>query len=135
MLPDLVGIQGICRTPYRTGTSIQDVSVDHCCAYIPVAQQFLHGTDVRPGLKQMGRKRMPQGMTARRLANSCRQNSPVYGALHRARVIVVPARWFDASSQLRSMIPARPATVVSLRQPDRKSLKEHREAAPVLLPW
>ena len=45
------------------------MGIDHRSLYVRVAEQFLNGPDVITVLKQVGRERVPQRMTARRFGD------------------------------------------------------------------
>jgi hypothetical protein len=57
--------------------AVEDVSVDHGCAHVAVAQEFLDGPDVAVVLQQVRGKRMTQGVTR----GSFRDPGPAYGVL------------------------------------------------------
>lgn len=60
------------RTPIAPRSN--NVRVNHRRAHVPVPEQFLHRADVVPVLKQVRRKRMPERVTTRALAQSSPPN-------------------------------------------------------------
>ena len=61
---DLQLVQG---TVDAFASLVQDMRVDHGRANVLVAKQFLNGTDVVTGLKQMSGEGMPQGISSLRV--------------------------------------------------------------------
>ena len=49
---------------------VEHVGVDHCSRHLLVTEQFLHSADIIPVFQQMRSKTMPEGVAARRLADS-----------------------------------------------------------------
>jgi hypothetical protein len=66
------------------------MSIDHRRRDIPVSQQLLHRPDIVPGLKQMGRKGVPQRMAACSLSNPTLSNRLGHGSLNDRLVEMVP---------------------------------------------
>ena len=64
---------GASSAPAATGIHVlhlQQMGVNHRGADIRVAQQFLHGANVRAALQQMGHKGVAQGVNQHRLDNA-----------------------------------------------------------------
>ena len=52
------------------------MGVDHGGSYIAVAEQFLHGADVRASLQQVGGERVSEGVAAHRLGHPRGHHGP-----------------------------------------------------------
>jgi hypothetical protein len=42
-------------------TALEDMSINHCGLYVFVAEEFLDGTDIVAGFKEVGGKTVPKG--------------------------------------------------------------------------
>jgi hypothetical protein len=82
--------QSVRRAPNTSPSPVQDMSIDHRRRHIPVSQQLLHRPDIVPGLKQMGRKGVPQRMAARSLSNPTRPNCLGHGSLNDRLMQMMP---------------------------------------------
>ncbi len=67
------------RTSHSFSPTIENMSVNHGCTGVFVAQQFLHRADIIAIRQQVGSKAVPQCMTANGLGN-CTQ---IYGLSNR----------------------------------------------------
>ena len=70
---------------------VQDMGINHSRSYIFVPHQLLDGSDVIPGLKQIGGKRMSEGVAANALDYPGFANGFLYSPLGNGLVDVVAA--------------------------------------------
>ena len=89
---DLLCVEGVDRAddPFASA-HIEHVGIDHGGLDVLVTEQFLDGTDVVAGQKEMGREGVPQGMAARVLGDSRISDSLLDSFLNDRFVEVAPA--------------------------------------------
>ena len=87
---------------YPEGASVEDMSVNHCGAHIPVAQQFPNGANGLTPLQQLGGATwpktsvaelpgMPEVVGAGRFVDTGHQHRSLYSFLKQAQTQMVPA--------------------------------------------
>jgi len=73
-------------------TTIENVGVNHRCAYIVVTEQLLHGTNVVPILQEVRGERVPQRVAGGTFVNLRLPNGLLHHPLDGALVNVMPIR-------------------------------------------
>jgi len=95
--------QPIERALDTQATSVEHVRVHHRRAHIGMAEQFLDGPDIRPGLEEVRCERVPEGVARPAL----REPGPARSLGHRAldrRLVQMKAGWRSepGSRQIRA---------------------------------
>ena len=63
-------VHPVCWASDTRWPAIEDVRVDHRGAHVAMTKKFLDGSDVAIVLEEVGGKRVPQGVTSRRLGDA-----------------------------------------------------------------
>ena len=69
--------------------AILHVGIDHCCAQVFVAEEFLHGADIAALFEEVCGERMPEGVAGGGFSDSCRSEGTFECALQRRFIDVV----------------------------------------------
>ena len=79
------------RATHSESTFGEDVSVDHCCPDIAMAEEFLDRADVVSLFQEAGSEGMPERMAASVLCDAGAQDGGLHGALEHGLVAMVAA--------------------------------------------
>ena len=79
------------RAPHAAGSTVEDMSVDHRCADVPVTEELLDGADVVVVLEEVGGEGVAKRVTGRALRDGRPAHGFLYRPLQRGLVQVVPA--------------------------------------------